>query len=305
VDERLRARRARLGGRRRDRQSRQFTHVGKYQGRVAAANIAGATSSPTTAPFPRAVFTDPQVASVGDTSGENAVVGKVGVDKVSRTSTFQDPKRPGFLKLFADPERKVVVGAVAVGPEAGEWIGQITLAIRAEVPVATLRDTIQPVPDLLRGRLFRRTRARLVKSPQNDQRRRPGRHSPALQPLRRPGPRPARGDRRPGQRAELRDRRAHPQARHERVGFYVILDGEATVTLGGEELNRLRQGDFFGEISTLLDEPLTADVTAETPVRVLEIPGPSSRPFSSAIPGDAADARHGGATVAGSPRVRS
>jgi CRP-like cAMP-binding protein len=62
-------------------------------------------------------------------------------------------------------------------------------------------------------------------------------------------------------------------------GFYVILDGEASVTLGGEELNRLRQGDFFGEISTLLDEPLTADVTAETPVRVLEIPGPRLEAF--------------------------
>jgi CRP-like cAMP-binding protein len=67
-------------------------------------------------------------------------------------------------------------------------------------------------------------------------------------------------------------------------GFYVILDGEATVTLGGEELNRLRQGDFFGEISTLLDEPLTADVTAETPVRVLEIPGPRLEAFLLSYP---------------------
>lgn len=67
-------------------------------------------------------------------------------------------------------------------------------------------------------------------------------------------------------------------------GFYVILDGEASVTLGGEELNRLRQGDFFGEISTLLDEPLTADVTAETPVRVLEIPGPRLEAFLLSYP---------------------
>ena len=67
-------------------------------------------------------------------------------------------------------------------------------------------------------------------------------------------------------------------------GFYVILDGEATVTLSGEELNRLRQGDFFGEISTLLDEPLTADVTAETPVRVLEIPGPRLEAFLLSYP---------------------
>jgi CRP-like cAMP-binding protein len=67
-------------------------------------------------------------------------------------------------------------------------------------------------------------------------------------------------------------------------GFYVILDGEASVKLGGEELNRLRQGDFFGEISTLLDEPLTADVTAETPVRVLEIPGPRLEAFLLSYP---------------------
>ena len=67
-------------------------------------------------------------------------------------------------------------------------------------------------------------------------------------------------------------------------GFYVILDGEATVKLGDEELNRLRQGDFFGEISTLLDEPLTADVTAETPVRVLEIAGPRLEAFLLSYP---------------------
>ena len=67
-------------------------------------------------------------------------------------------------------------------------------------------------------------------------------------------------------------------------GFYVILDGEASVMLGGEELNRLRQGEFFGEISTLLDEPLTADVTAETPVRVLEIPGPRLEAFLLSYP---------------------
>jgi CRP-like cAMP-binding protein len=68
------------------------------------------------------------------------------------------------------------------------------------------------------------------------------------------------------------------------TGFYVILEGEARVTLGGEELNRLRQGDFFGEISTLLDEPLTADVTADTPVRVLEIAGPRLEAFLLSYP---------------------
>jgi CRP-like cAMP-binding protein len=63
------------------------------------------------------------------------------------------------------------------------------------------------------------------------------------------------------------------------MSFYVILDGEASVKVNDEELNRLRPGDFFGEISTLLGDPLTADVTAETAVRVLEIPGPKFEAF--------------------------
>lgn len=67
-------------------------------------------------------------------------------------------------------------------------------------------------------------------------------------------------------------------------GFYVILDGEATVTLGDEQLNILRSGDFFGEISTLLEEPLTADITATTPVRALEIPGPKLEAFLLSYP---------------------
>jgi CRP/FNR family transcriptional regulator, cyclic AMP receptor protein len=67
-------------------------------------------------------------------------------------------------------------------------------------------------------------------------------------------------------------------------GFYVILDGEATVTLGDEQLNVLRSGDFFGEISTLLDEPLTADITATTPVRVLEIAAPKLEAFLLSYP---------------------
>jgi pyruvate/2-oxoglutarate dehydrogenase complex dihydrolipoamide dehydrogenase (E3) component len=50
------------------------------------------------------------------------------------------------VKLAADPERRVLVGAVAVGPEAGEWCQQLTLAIRAEVPIDTLLDVIQPFP---------------------------------------------------------------------------------------------------------------------------------------------------------------
>jgi pyruvate/2-oxoglutarate dehydrogenase complex dihydrolipoamide dehydrogenase (E3) component len=123
-----------------------FTHVGKYQGRVAAANVAGHERRADYRAIPAAIFTDPQVASVGKTSGDGAVVATTRLESVSRTGTFQRPKRPGFVKLFADRERGVLVGAVAVGPEAGEWLGQLTLAVRAEVPIEVLRDTIQPFP---------------------------------------------------------------------------------------------------------------------------------------------------------------
>ena len=55
--------------------------------------------------------------------------------------------------------------------------------------------------------------------------------------------------------------------------FYVILEGEAAVEIGGRERHRLARGDFFGEISALTGEPPTADVVAATMLRCLIIPG--------------------------------
>ena len=123
-----------------------FTHVGKYQGRVAAVNVAGGDAVADYRAIPAATFTDPQVATVGHTSGRGLATSTWKVNATARASTYERPKRQGFLRVCADPKRRVVVGAVAVGPEAGEWIGQLTLAIRAEVPVDVLRDTIQPFP---------------------------------------------------------------------------------------------------------------------------------------------------------------
>jgi pyruvate/2-oxoglutarate dehydrogenase complex dihydrolipoamide dehydrogenase (E3) component len=67
---------------------------------------------------------------------------------VARTSTYtrEYAVRPGFLTLVSDGRK--LTGAYAVGPEAGEWLQQATLAIRAQVPVGVLRDTIQPFPTL-------------------------------------------------------------------------------------------------------------------------------------------------------------
>ena len=131
-----------------------FTHVGKYQGRIAAANVAGNEQRADYRAVPAAVFTDPQIAAAGDTSGEGAVVSSWKLESVSRSGTFQRPKKPGLVKLYADPERRVLVGATVVGPEAGEWLGQLTLAIRAEVPVDVLRDTIQPFPTFCEAIFF-------------------------------------------------------------------------------------------------------------------------------------------------------
>jgi pyruvate/2-oxoglutarate dehydrogenase complex dihydrolipoamide dehydrogenase (E3) component len=121
-----------------------FTHVGKYQARIAAADILGRKARADYRAIPRVVFTDPQVAAVGEPEGERE--GSASLESVARTSTYtrEYAERPGFLTLFADGDR--LTGAVAVGPEAGEWLQQATLAIRAEVPIATLRDVIQPFP---------------------------------------------------------------------------------------------------------------------------------------------------------------
>jgi pyruvate/2-oxoglutarate dehydrogenase complex dihydrolipoamide dehydrogenase (E3) component len=123
----------------------QLTHVGKYQARVAAADIAGQDVVADYRAIPAAVFTDPQVGSVGTTIGDGLVTASYKVEG-GRLSTYERPKRTGLVKLAADPARRVLVGAVAVGPEAGEWLGQLTLAVRAEVPIETLLDTIQPYP---------------------------------------------------------------------------------------------------------------------------------------------------------------
>jgi pyruvate/2-oxoglutarate dehydrogenase complex dihydrolipoamide dehydrogenase (E3) component len=120
-----------------------FTHVGKYHARVAAADIAGRPARADHRAVPATIFTDPQVASVGTLAGK---ISSWPLSSTPRLSTYERPKRPGFIKLAADPQRRVLTGAVAVGPEAGEWLQQLTLAIRAEVPVELLLDVIPPYP---------------------------------------------------------------------------------------------------------------------------------------------------------------
>ncbi len=123
-----------------------FTHVGKYQARVAAANVAGADAVADYRAIPAVAFTDPQIATVGRTDGDGIVSARWELGSTPRTSTYERPARDGFVKVVADPDLRVLVGAVAVGPESGEWCQQLTLAIRAAVPIEVLLDTIPPYP---------------------------------------------------------------------------------------------------------------------------------------------------------------
>jgi pyruvate/2-oxoglutarate dehydrogenase complex dihydrolipoamide dehydrogenase (E3) component len=122
----------------------QLTHVGKYQGEVVADNILGRRREASYAAVPRVVYTDPQAAAVGAT--EAPYRSTAALNGIAKTETYTRAyaESNGFLTLLSDGER--LTGAYALGPEAGEWLQQATLAIRARVPLEVLRDTIQPFP---------------------------------------------------------------------------------------------------------------------------------------------------------------
>jgi len=121
-----------------------LTHVGKYQGEVVASNILGQPREANYEAVPRVVYTDPQAAAVGSFDGR--LTATVTLREVAKTATYTRAyaEGKGFLTLVSDGER--LTGAYALGPEAGEWLQQATLAIRAHIPLAVLRDTIQPFP---------------------------------------------------------------------------------------------------------------------------------------------------------------
>jgi pyruvate/2-oxoglutarate dehydrogenase complex dihydrolipoamide dehydrogenase (E3) component len=123
---------------------RLLTHVGKYQGEVVASNILGESREADYEAIPDVVYTDPQAGAVGAIDG--AFTSTVPISDVAKMATYTRAyaKSNGFMTLVSDGQR--LTGAYALGPEAGEWLQQATLAIRARVPLAVLRDTIQPFP---------------------------------------------------------------------------------------------------------------------------------------------------------------
>jgi dihydrolipoamide dehydrogenase len=128
-----------------------FTHVGKYQARIVVDDIAGLEPRADYRSIPRVVFSDPEIAAVGLISeqareqGIDVVEGRADLMRIARTETY-GKDLGGQLGVLADRERRVLVGAWAVGPLAGEWIHQAVLAIKTETPLEVLRDTVAQFP---------------------------------------------------------------------------------------------------------------------------------------------------------------
>ena len=121
-----------------------LTHVGEYEGDVVAANISGEDHPANYEAVPRVTYTDPQAAAVGGTEAQFSSTTPISDVPKTATYTHAYAQSNGFLTLLSDGER--LTGAYALGPEAGEWMQQATLAIRAHVPLEVMSDTIQPFP---------------------------------------------------------------------------------------------------------------------------------------------------------------
>ena len=127
-----------------------FTHVAYYHGQIVARRLRGMDARADHTAIPRVTFTDPEVASVG--LSEAAARAK-GVDVVVATADPAETARgyihdfhKGALKLVADRDRGVLIGATLVTPRAGEILGELVLAIKLGTPLTTLADVIHPFP---------------------------------------------------------------------------------------------------------------------------------------------------------------
>ena len=133
-----------------------FTHVSMYQADRAARAILGEELPGYDHTFPRVTFTDPEVGGVGLTEKQAR---ERGLDvRVSTTDLAQSsrgfthgPGAEGVVKLVVDTARDVVVGATVVGPHGGETVSGLAVAVRAEVPVATLRNSVYAYPTFWRA----------------------------------------------------------------------------------------------------------------------------------------------------------
>jgi pyruvate/2-oxoglutarate dehydrogenase complex dihydrolipoamide dehydrogenase (E3) component len=130
-----------------------LTHSGKYQARIAADHILGEdTAALSDGPgAPRVVFTDPQIAAVGQTFADalHAGIAAEAIDlPTSGTAgaSFYGRGEPGTTRFIVDADREVLIGATFVGPEVADLLHAATIAIVGEVPLATLAHAIPSFP---------------------------------------------------------------------------------------------------------------------------------------------------------------
>ncbi len=119
-----------------------FTHVAKYQGRIVVADIAGEDAKADYTGIPRVVFSDPEVAAVGQADGGARIEL---AESIARPYTYETDPR-GELGVITNADGTLLTGAWAVAPLAGEWIHYAALAIKAQIPVAVLKDTVAQFP---------------------------------------------------------------------------------------------------------------------------------------------------------------
>jgi len=134
-----------------------FTHVAMYQGRIAAADILGQGPAPAEYhALPRVTFTDPEVGAVGLTEaqareqGLDVRTGMVPLGEVAR-GWIHKAGNDGLIKVVADADRGVLVGATTMGPVGGEMVGLLALAVHARVPIEVLQRMIYAYPTFHRG----------------------------------------------------------------------------------------------------------------------------------------------------------
>ena len=118
------------------------THASRYQAGVVAANICGQPREADYSAIPRCVFTTPSVYAVGEPARPGSATVRVSLGEVARGRL--GPDELGCLELYAADG--VLAGAVAVGPDAATWMAEVTLAIRAKIPVSILADVVHAFP---------------------------------------------------------------------------------------------------------------------------------------------------------------
>lgn len=125
-----------------------FTHTANYQGRIVSSNILGKKQIANYTAIPRAIYTDPPVASVGtlERAGEATRLISERFEMKDLPRNFTDGESGGLLILTADSVSGTLVGAAAIGPHADEWMVEATLAIRAQIPLTVLSDVVHAFP---------------------------------------------------------------------------------------------------------------------------------------------------------------